>query len=212
MVHMLDSDIGRIVALIETLGIKDHTLIIFTSDNGGHSTVWEAFDTNGPLRGYKRDLTEGGIRVPFIACWPGQIPAGTTSNEIIAFQDMMPTFAELAGIEPPKEIDGISMVPALMGKQQRRHHAYLYWDYGHCRERYDQAVRYGQWKGIREGTDGKIQLYNLDDDIGEVHNIADMHPDIVKEIDSIMKAAYVPDERYEIGKQYTGGPIWKKSW
>ena len=112
---------------------------------------------------------------------------------------MMPTFAELAGIDPPEHIDGISMVPALMGKQQPTHHAFLYWDYGHCRERYDQAVRYGHWKGIREGLGGEIQIYDLKKDIGEEHNLADLHPDVVRKIDSLMKSAFVPDDCYEVG-------------
>jgi len=210
MIHLLDGDVGRIVDLVDDLGIKDNTLIIFTSDNGGHSVIWKAFDTNGPLRGYKRDLTEGGIRVPFIARWPGKIPAGKTSDEIIAFQDMMPTFAELAGVSRPENIDGISVVKALTGNKQKEKHFYLYWDYGHCRDRYDQAVRLGKWKGVRHGQGGKIQLYNLENDIGEKNDISEDHTDIVRKIEQIMKTAYIPNERYPIGQKYTGGPIWKK--
>lgn len=210
MVHMLDRDVGRIVDLIEDLGLTEETLIIFTSDNGGHSTIEEQIDTNGPLRGHKRDLTEGGIRVPFIARWPGKIPAGQTSDEIVTFWDMMPTFAELAGAEPPSNIDGISVADALMGGQVENPHEYLYWDYGHCRDRYDQAVRMRKWKGIRLGQNAEIQLYNLENDLGEEHNIADKHPDIVKRIAEIMEKAFEPNDRYPIGKEYTGGPIWKK--
>ncbi len=210
MVHMVDRDVGRIVQLVDELGLKDNTLIIFTSDNGGHSVIWKDFDTNGALRGYKRDLTEGGIRVPFIARWPGKVPAGKTSDEIISFQDMMPTFAEFAQTSTPVNIDGISVVSALLGKDLEREHPYLYWDYGHCRDRYDQAVRIGDWKGIKHGVNGKIQLYNLVNDIGEEINVADNHPDIINQIESIMKSAYTPNERYPIGEKYTGGPIWKK--
>jgi arylsulfatase A-like enzyme len=209
MVHMLDRDVGRIVELVDQLGLKQNTLIIFTSDNGGHSTVWQEFDTNGPLRGYKRNLTEGGIRVPFIARWPGRVPAGGTSNEIIAFQDMMPTFAELAGVNVPGKIDGTSVLSAIIGGKVKNPHEYLYWDYGHCRDRYDQAVRLGKWKGIREGREGTIQLYDLSKDIGEGTDVAREHPEVVAQIEEIMKTAVIPSERYPIGEKYTGGPIWK---
>ena len=154
MVHILDRDVGCIVDLVDELGLINNTLILFTSDNGGHSTIWKGFDTNGPLRGHKRDLTEGGIRVPFIARWPGKVQQGKTSNEIIVFQDMMPTFAELTGAKAPYNIDGISLVNALLEKKQKIQHKYLYWAYGHCRDRYDQAVRMENWKGIRHGQDG----------------------------------------------------------
>lgn len=210
MVHLLDKDVGRIVKMVDSLGLKENTLIIFTSDNGGHSVIWKGFDTNGPLRGYKRDLTEGGIRVPFIARWPGKIPAGETSNDIIAFQDMLPTFAKLAGTNPPGNIDGISVVNSLFGKKQNAQHEYLYWDYGHCRERYDQAVRYGKWKGIRLGESGKMELYNLEKDVGEKNNLAEKHPEIVQKITHIMENAFIPNKNYPIGEKYTGGPIWKK--
>lgn len=210
MVDILDRDVGQIVDLVDELGLKNNTLIIFTSDNGGHSTIWKGFDTNGPLRGYKRDLTEGGIRVPFIARWPGKVIEGKTSDEIIAFQDMMPTFAELIGSKITENIDGISVVDALMGKEQKQKHKYLYWDYGHCRNSYNQAVRLGNWKGIRLGQGGKIQLYNLENDIGEENNVADNHLEIVQAIDSIMKTAIVPSEYYIVGQKYEGRPIWKK--
>jgi arylsulfatase A-like enzyme len=210
MVHMLDRDVGRIVDLVNKLGIKENTLIIFTSDNGGHSTIWDGFDTNGPLRGYKRHLTEGGIRVPFIASWPGKVPAGETSDEVIAFQDILPTFAELANENIPIYVDGISVVDAFWGYKLKEKHPYLYWDYGHCRGRYDQAVRMGKWKGIRHGKNAEIQLYNLNKDIGESNNVARKYPELVGKIDSIMKVAFKPSKRYPVGKKYKGGPIWKK--
>ncbi len=211
MVHMLDQDIGRIVDLIDALGLREQTLIIFTSDNGGHSTVWKQFDTNGPLRGYKRDLTEGGIRVPFIARWSGTVPAGHVSDDIIAFQDMMPTFAGLAGASCPEQIDGISVVNALQGKEMKQQYPYLYWDYGHCRDRYDQAVRLGWWKGIREGQGNPIQLYDLRTDPGEKHDLANQHPELVQKIDTIMEEIVIPSDRYPIGEKYEGEPIWQKN-
>lgn len=209
MITLLDRDVGRIVNLIDELGLGRNTLIIFTSDNGGSRSSWSGFNTNGPLRGHKADVTEGGIRVPFIARWPGKVPAGVTSEEVIAFQDMMPTFAELAGRDVPNT-DGVSIVNALLGKPLQVRHEYLYWDYGHCRSRYDQAVRLGNWKGIRLGQGSKIQLYNLENDIGEERDLAGRYPKIVREIENIMKTAATPSERYPVGKRYTGGPIWKK--
>ncbi len=210
MVHMIDRDVGRMVALLDELELRDNTLVIFTSDNGGHDSVWEEFDTNGPLRGHKRDLTEGGIRVPFIASWPGKIPAGEVSDEVIAFWDMMPTFAELAGADVPGEMDGISVVDALMGKEIKNPHPYWYWDYGHCRDRFDQAVRMGDWKGIRLGVDSDIQLYDLSKDIGEENDLSDRHPEIVPKIEKIMSEAVIPNDRYEVGNLYEGSAIWKE--
>ena len=209
MVHRLDRDVGRITALIDELGLAENTLIVFSSDNGGHSTVWKDFQTSGPLRGYKRDLYEGGIRVPFIARWPGTIPAGRVSREVIAFQDMLPTFAHLAGAKPPADLDGIDVMAALKGGQMDQPHPPLYWDYGHCRRYYDQAVRFGDWKGIRLGKDeGRVQLYDLATDIGETRDVAADHPDVVKRITAIMDHAVTPNARYPIGEVYKGGAIW----
>jgi arylsulfatase A-like enzyme len=210
MLYKLDKDVGKIVQLVGELGLSEETLIIFTSDNGGHSSVWKEFKTNGPLRGYKRDLTEGGIRVPFIANWPGKIPEGTTSKRVIAFQDMMPTFSGMAGIQAPEKTDGISILPILLGKKQEKTHPYLYWDYGHCRARYDQAVRMENWKGIRKGSESQIELYDVERDIGEERNVADEFPNVIKKIEKIMETAAVPSERYKVGDIYKGGPIWKK--
>lgn len=209
MISRLDKDVGRIVKLIDALGLTENTLIIFTSDNGGSRSAWEGFKTHGPLRGHKGNVTEGGIRVPFIARWPGKIPPGATSNEVIAFQDIMPTFAELVNREAPPT-DGISIVNALLGKPLPVRREYLYWDYGHCRSRYDQAVRLGNWKGIRLGQGAQIQLYNLENDIGENNDIAREYPDVVREIEKIMTTAMTPSERYPVGVKYNGGPIWKR--
>lgn len=209
MISRLDKDVGRIVSLIDALGLTENTLIIFTSDNGGSRFAWDGFETNGPLRGQKGNVTEGGIRVPFIARWPGKIPAGATSSEVIAFQDMMPTFAEVVNRDSPPT-DGISVLNALFGRQLQVRHKYLYWDYGHCRSRYDQAVRLGNWKGIRLGQGAKIQLYDLENDVGEEKDLARKYPKIVREIENIMTTAVTLSERYPVGVKYNGGPIWKK--
>lgn len=209
MIHLLDRDVGRIVDLIDGSGLRKNTLVIFTSDNGGHASVPARFNTSGPLRGFKRDLTEGGIRVPFIARWPETIPANQTSDAVIAFQDMLPTFADLAEVTPPRAIDGRSVARELKGHVRAQRPGYLYWDYGHCRRRYDQAVRWKNWKGIRLGRTGTIQLYSLSEDIGEEHNVATSHPDVVERIAEIMASAPSPSDRYPIGKVYRGKPIWK---
>lgn len=210
MVHRLDRAVGQIVDRVDTLGLKDSTLIVFTSDNGGHAEVWQDFDTNGPLRGYKRHLTEGGIRVPFIARWPGTVPSGKVSVEIIAFQDMLPTFAELSGVNCPPDLDGVSVLDAILGKTVVKPHPPLYWDYGHCRSRYDQAVRLGRWKGIRLGRHSAVQLYDLSHDVGEENDVARAHPDIVRQIEDAMRNAVVPSPRYPVGERYRGAPIWQK--
>ena len=212
MVHLLDRDIGKIIDLIESLNLTDNTLVIFTSDNGGHKTIPERFDTNGPLRGYKRDLTEGGIRVPFIARWPGHVPAGATSDAIIAFQDMLPTLADLAGTATPPNLDGISVLTALKGNKLPEPHPPLYWDYGHCRgKQYAQAARLGKWKGIRSRKSGNVmELYNLETDLGETTDLAKTRPKIVDRIATFMDQAVTPNDRYQIGTTYKGKAIWKK--
>ena len=210
MVHMLDVDVGRIVDLVDQLGLAENTLIIFTSDNGGHGTISERFHSSGPLRGHKRSLNEGGIRVPFVARWTHMIAPNQTSDEVISFQDMLPTFAELAGVVPPHDLDGVSVVKALQGGQFLPAREFLYWDYGHCRGRYDQAVRWNDWKGIRQGTDGDIQLYDLATDISESQDVAAENPSVVRNIANIMENAVLPSERYPIGKIYKGRPLWSR--
>jgi arylsulfatase A-like enzyme/predicted neuraminidase len=212
MVHLLDRDVGRITDLVDELGLSENTLIIFTSDNGGHKTIHRRFNTSGPLRGFKRELTEGGIRVPFIMRWPGHTPAGKTSHEVIAFQDMLPTFAALAGIPPGTPVDGINVGSALTGGTLESKRDHLYWDYGHCRGRqYAQAVRLGDWKGIRAVKNGnQMELYDLANDIGETKDLARQNPQIVRRIATIMDEAVTPDDRYAIGTTYRGKAIWRK--
>jgi arylsulfatase A-like enzyme len=176
--------------------------VFFTSDNGpcaccAHQV--EFFDSNGPLRGVKREVYEGGIRVPMIVRWPGRIPAGRTSQTIWAFWDVMPTLEELVGLTPSMAIDGISYLNDLLGKKQNRQHDYFYWDYGHVRDTYMQAVRSGKWKGVKRGVNAPIELYDLDNDIGETNDLAGSHPDIVLKLQEMMKDAYVPSADYPIG-------------
>jgi arylsulfatase A-like enzyme len=201
MITRMDRDVGRIMGKIKDLGIDSNTIVFFTSDNGPYdgSTIHsvEFFDSNGPLRGVKRDVYEGGIRVPFIARWPSKISAGQVSNQVVAFWDVMPTLAELVGLPVPAGIDGISMLPALLGQPQQDHE-YLYFDYGHVRNVYKQAVRWGDWKGVRVGVGSPIELYDLQRDVGETTDLASEHPEIVEKIEKMMAEARVPSEDYPI--------------
>jgi arylsulfatase A-like enzyme len=137
-----------------------------------------------------------------IARWPGTIPSGRTSDQVWAFWDVMPTLAEIAGLPIPQEIDGISMLPALLGERQEKQHEYLYWDYGHQRQIYLQAVRWGDWKGLRIGADAPIELYDVINDPGERDNAAAQHPDVVAQIETYMRDAYTPSEDYRLGEIY----------
>ncbi|HPA46056.1 MAG TPA: arylsulfatase [bacterium] len=206
MITRMDRDVGRIVQQLRDLGLEENTIIFFTSDNGPDKTESHDpafFKSAGPFRGIKRDLYEGGIRIPMVVRWPGKVPAGRVSEQVWAFWDVMPTLAELAGLPIPKKIDGISMLPTILGKKQEQEHKYLYWDYGHVRDTYLQAIRAGDWKGVRIGQNAPVELYNLKDDPAEKDNIAAQHPDVVKTIDEMMKEAYVPSGDYRIGSTYT---------
>lgn len=187
----LDLHVGQILQELKNLGIEKNTAIFFTSDNGDENSYYKytkRFQATGPLRGKKRYLYEGGIRVPMIAFWPGKIPAGTVADLPAAGWDIMATFADLAGVKPPAHTDGISLVPTLLGKPgQQKKREYLYWEYHMGKQ---QAVRLGIYKGIRiGGTEEPIELYNLSLDLGEKNNIASQHPELVHKMDSIMSAA-----------------------
>lgn len=187
MISRLDSDIGRILNRLKALGIDENTLVIFSSDNGPHKEGGVApdfFDSNGPLKGIKRDLYEGGIRVPMIACWPGKIKAGSETEHISAFWDILPTLAELVGVQPSKDIDGISMLPTLLNKPQEQH-KYLYWEF-HEGSSSRQAVRLGNFKAVRLAPSKPIELYDLSLDIGEEYDVAGEHPEIIAEVKAIL--------------------------
>lgn len=199
MIEILDQQVGEIVQKVEDLGLTDNTLIIFTSDNGPHQEGGadpEYFDSNGPLRGVKRDLYEGGIRVPFIASWPSHIQAGTTSDHISAFWDFFPTVADISGIDAPADIDGVSYLPTLLGQEDQPEHEYLYWEFHEKGGRI--AVRKGQWKAVRYNVlkepDAPMELYDLSTDIGETSDVAAAHPDIVAQMQEIFRTARTPSE------------------
>lgn len=182
MITRMDRDVGRLLALLKELKLDDNTLVIFTSDNGPHREGGndpDFNDSNGPLRGYKGGVTEGGIREPFIARWPGHVPAGATSDSPIYFADIMPTLAALCGGKAPAGIDGVDISPTLAGKEQPElSDRFLYWEFDQDGV-IAQSARRGNWKAIRDPKSKKIQLYDLTANVGESHNVAAEHPDIV---------------------------------
>jgi len=193
MISYMDRDIGELLEQLEELGIDENTLVIFTSDNDPHKEGGADpafFNSWGPLKGYKRDLYDGGIRVPYIAWWPGKIQAGTTSDHISAFWDFLPTACDIAGTETSGNIDGISYLPELLGQEQKEHD-HLYWEINIRGGR--QAARKGKWKAVRyemaENPDKTVELYDLSKDIGEKNNVAEQYPEISKEMLQLMKEA-----------------------
>ncbi|TLX78179.1 arylsulfatase [Labilibacter sediminis] len=224
-ITLLDKQVGRMLAKLEELGELDNTLIVFTSDNGahkegrGHSPQF--FKSNGLLKGIKRDLYEGGIRVPMIAYWKDKIKPASQSHHISSAQDLMSTFAEVAGISAPEASNGMSILPALTGEEQMECES-LNWEIqldGWYRIMpkggFRQSARIGKWKGVRYGIDSSTELYNLDKDIKERNNIAAEHPDIVIEMEKVFKLRSAneafpeggviqdskPSERYKASKK-----------
>lgn len=194
MVSRLDKQVGEIVQLLQQLRISENTLIIFTSDNGPHMEGGadpDFFNSSGIVRGRKRDLYEGGIRVPMIVKWPSVIKPNRETNHISAFWDVLPTFAELAGAEIPKNIDGISMVPTLKDTNEQQKHNHLYWEFHEQNGK--QAIRFGDWKGVRlnvyDNPKAPIELYDLSKDIRELNNVADENPEIVAQIETLMETS-----------------------
>jgi arylsulfatase A-like enzyme len=205
MMTKLDEGVGQVISLVEQLGIDDNTLIMLSSDNGPHKEgghMPDFFDSNGPLKGYKRDLYEGGIRVPLIARWPGKIKAGSISKHISAHWDIFPTFCEVAGREIPAQLDGISLLPALLGKDTQKQHEYLYWEF-HERSG-ARAVRFGQWKAVQRNLKRKdnppIELYDLGKDLGETNNLAASNPALIRKVRDFFSQAHSTNE------------IWKMRW
>jgi arylsulfatase len=199
MVTRMDRDVGRIMSLLRELRLEDNTLVIFSSDNGptfngGSDSAF--FESAKPLRGLKGSVYEGGIRVPFIARWPGKIERGSTSDHISAFWDFLPTCCELIGRDAPSDVDGISILPTLLGRPERqKKHDYLYWEL-----RGQQAVRMGDYKGVRQRPGRKIELYDLSSDIGEQRDIAGEHPEIVAEIAEILKTGRIESDVFPLPK------------
>ncbi len=200
MITKMDEGIGEIMEQLKSLGLDENTIVFFTSDNGPMRNIPTTafFDSNGPLRGGKRDLYEGGIREPFIVRWPGKVQAGTTSDFMGAFWDVLPTFTELSRQPIPENLDGISFLPTLLGEENQETHKFLYWEFHEGTG--SQAIRQGKWKAVRldvkTDNPSPLELYDLSQDIGEENNIADEFPEKVRELDSLMKVARTPSDLF----------------
>ena len=204
MITYLDTEIGKLRAKLEELGIEKNTIIIFSSDNGPHSegnNDSKFFKSSGGLRGQKRDLYEGGIRVPMIAYWPGTIKPGKVSNHISAFWDVMPTIAEITGAKAPNKTDGVSFLPELLGKKQNKHDN-LYWEFNEQGGK--QAAIQGNWKlvklDISKPGKTRMELYDLEKDPTEQTNVAEQYPDIVQKMKAVLVMEHVDDKMFPLDK------------
>ncbi|MEO8028849.1 MAG: arylsulfatase, partial [Bryobacteraceae bacterium] len=200
MVTRLDGYVGRLLDTVKKQGLDSNTLVIFTSDNGPSAEALHRpafFKSGGPYRGVKRELYEGGIRVPMIARWPGRVAAGKTSDHACAFWDVLPTLGELAGLPPPKGIDGLSFAPELMGRSQAKHD-FLYWDYGLTRDKFCQALHWKDWKLVRNGIHSTPELYDLAKDPGESRDVASANPGVVRDMLQMIASAYRPSPDYPV--------------
>lgn len=187
MITRMDDHIRLIMALLKDQGIDRNTIVFFCSDNGA-AKRWEGiFDSCGPLRGHKGDLYEGGIRTPMIVRWPGKVPAGETSDAVWYFADVLPTLADLAGVKNPENIDGVSVLPTLLGREQQTDDRFLYWEFP--RGSLQQAVRWRNYKAVRPAADRVLELYDLEKDVGEKHNIASDNLGVVHEIENFCDTA-----------------------
>ncbi len=196
MISRMDRDVGRIIKQVQAIGAIENTLIIFSSDNGPHGAgkTLTHFNAAGPLRGKKGATYEGGIRVPLVVSWPGTIKPGTESDHLSGFQDLFPTFAELAGARVPAKIDGISFVPELLGQSNQAKHEYLYWELGTR-----QGLRKGNWKAVRNSTKNKlgdVEIYDLTNDVGEANNLAAQRPELAADFLKLLQAARTPSELF----------------
>lgn len=211
MVSMIDRQVGELVALLRELDLEQQTLILFCSDNGGLQN-FATFQPNGPLRGFKRDLYEGGIRVPLLAYWPGQITPGSKLDLPLYFPDLFPTLAEISGNKAaiPRAINGRSFAPQLRNPTKTARARFLYWEYPHydwAAKQYDpqqvkQALRYNQWKMIRQGAKQEWEFYDLDNDPGETDNISAYHPGKMKRFQEMIE-----ETRTEMSPQIEPAPI-----
>ncbi len=212
MVSRMDRTVGRVADKLKALGIEKETLVVFTSDNGGTHNVGGAdstfFRSAGPLRGLKGSMYEGGIRVPFVAAWPGVIKPGTTCDVPYYFPDVLPTVCQLAGADVPRGLDGVSLLPALKGEGTPPAHDFLYWEsagYGG-----QQAVIEGRWKGVRVALGKgvvKTELYDLAADPGETTDVAAGHPAELARVERRMKEQHTPSAAFPL--QAIDGPVKK---
>lgn len=205
MMTALDVGIGRVLKSLKKHQIDQNTIVLLSSDNGPHKEgghMPNYFNSNGGLRGFKRDLYEGGIRCPLLVRWPGKVEAGSTSNHISAHWDLFPTFCELAGTNPPEGLDGISFLPTLLGKEQEKHE-HLYWEFYEGGGK--RAVRIGKWKAVqnqvnRKGKDAPIEIYDLESDRAETSDLAAQNSELIARIQKIFEQSHTPS------------PLWKFKW
>jgi len=207
MIDLLDQQVGEIMDKVKELGIEDNTIIVFTSDNGPHKEGGadpDYFNSNGDFKGTKRDLYEGGIRVPMIAKWPGKIKANSKTDHISAFWDVFPTFSQITGLEVPANIDGISFLPEILGNQEnQKKHQYLYWEFHEKGGR--QALRKGNWKAVKynvlKNPNKRMELYDLANDVGEENNVAKQYPDVVQEMEAIFLEARTSSDVFTFSQE-----------
>jgi uncharacterized sulfatase len=209
MITRMDGDIGKLLDLLRELGIAERTLVMFSSDNGPHNEArhnLKRFTPSGPLRGIKRDLYEGGIRVPMLAWWPGTVKAGAVSDHLGYFGDLMATAADLAGAKAPEGLDSVSLLPTLRGEPEKQAaHGFLYWEF--YEQGSKQAVRKGDWKAVRRPLlTGTTELYDLAKDVGEAKDVAAEHPEVVASMEAMMKAAHVPHPAWHVPAPGTKQP------
>ena len=199
MITRMDRNVGRILARLEKHGLTENTIVMFSSDNGptyAGGVDHKFFESAGPLRGLKGSTFEGGLRVPMIARWPGKIKAGTTTDHVSAFQDVLPTISEITKADTPAAIDGISFLPTLLGKSMdQKQHDHLYWEL-----KLQQSVRAGKWKLYRKANkQGEIKqqlLFDLEADIGEKRDLSKEYPEQLAKMLSIAKSARIPSKEF----------------
>jgi arylsulfatase A-like enzyme len=199
MITRMDADIGKLMARLRELGLAENTFVLFSSDNGPHKEGGNDpafFNSSGPFRGIKRDLTEGGIRMPTIAWGKMIAKPGTVNDHIWAFWDILPTFADLAGAKTPPGLDGISVAPTIIGRGEQRQHDFLYWEF-HERG-FKQAVRHGNWKALRNAPGEPLELYDVVQDPMEQTNLAKDHPEVVARIETYLKTARTDSPEFPI--------------
>ncbi|WP_414661094.1 arylsulfatase [Horticoccus sp. 23ND18S-11] len=211
MITRLDRDVGALFAQLKRLGLDERTLVLFSSDNGPHKEGGPNYDpvfftASGPLQGIKRSMTDGGIRVPFIARWPGKIKGGTVSNHVGYFGDLMATWSEVGGAKAPGALDSVSLAPTLLGRGPQAKHPHLYWEF------YEQGVSQallidGRWKAIRLKTlAAPVQLFDVANDIGERTDVAAKNPAIVARAVELMKTARVDNEHWKLSSPPARAP------
>ena len=196
MITRMDAHIGYIMKLLKELKIDEKTIVFFCSDNGAANRYEGLFDSSGPLRGRKRDMYEGGLRTPMIVRWPNRVPSNQTNEALWSFTDFLPTAADMANIKPPEKLDGMSVLPTLLGQKQATNKRFLYWEF--FEGGFQQAVRWDKWKFIRREKDELLELYNLDDDVGEENNLAATQSGIITKFQEYLKTARTDSEDWPI--------------